>query len=232
LSLRSPSEFSAHLAAALFTPGRSRSFPAQHPFLGFRPLQRLPAQSSGTTKRIELPELHRPAPPGFLNLLTPLCPPRACRPSFMPDPLLGFDLQSFPPPVQPHAVSGAVALLSFETCPRSSSRSRRPCALAETETPDQQLLSNGLQQIPSPSGLCSTRKSATSLRRVRPRGARSSPGFHPLQGLLPRRNDVTFITPPLLELPSGAIARSFGRPFRVFLRGGIGSSRKRDRLPS
>jgi hypothetical protein len=34
----------------------------------------------------------------------------------MPDPLLGFTLQSFAPPVQPYAVSGAVALLPLE-CP-------------------------------------------------------------------------------------------------------------------
>jgi hypothetical protein len=32
----------------------------------------------------------------------------------MPDPLLGFALQSFVPPVQLYAVSGAVALLSLE----------------------------------------------------------------------------------------------------------------------
>jgi hypothetical protein len=31
----------------------------------------------------------------------------------MPDPLMGFALQSVPPPVQPYAVSGAVALLSL-----------------------------------------------------------------------------------------------------------------------
>jgi hypothetical protein len=32
----------------------------------------------------------------------------------MPDPLLGVSLQSFAPPVQPFAVSGAVALLSLD----------------------------------------------------------------------------------------------------------------------
>ena len=31
----------------------------------------------------------------------------------MPDPLLGFTLQSFAPSVQPYAVSGAVALMSL-----------------------------------------------------------------------------------------------------------------------
>jgi hypothetical protein len=31
----------------------------------------------------------------------------------MPDPLMGFTLQSFAPPVQPYTVSGAVALMSL-----------------------------------------------------------------------------------------------------------------------
>jgi hypothetical protein len=112
------------------------------------------------------------------------------------------------------------------------SRNRHPRALAETETLEQPLPSDGLPQTPSPSGLCSTRKSATFLRWFRPSEARSSPGIHPLQGVLPHRKGTTFTVPPLLRLSSKAIARSFGRPFRVFLRGGMGSSRKRDRLPS
>jgi hypothetical protein len=76
-----------------------------------------------------LPTPSRPAPPGFLNLMTPLCPPRACRPCFVPDPLLGFTLQSLAPPVQPHAVSGAVALLSFESRFPPPSRDRRQAPL-------------------------------------------------------------------------------------------------------
>jgi hypothetical protein len=43
-----------------------------------------------------------------------LDPPRACWPCFMPDPLMGFALQSFAPPAQPYAVSGAAALLTLE----------------------------------------------------------------------------------------------------------------------
>jgi hypothetical protein len=50
----------------------------------------------------------------------------------MPDPLMGFSLQSVAPPVQPFAVSGAVALLSLE---RISSRPERPAAVASTEVP-------------------------------------------------------------------------------------------------
>jgi hypothetical protein len=43
--------------------------------------------------------------------------------------------------------------------------------------------------MPSPSRLYSTRESATSSRRFRPDQARSSLGFPPLQGALPRWND-------------------------------------------
>jgi hypothetical protein len=43
---------------------------------------------------------------------------------------MGFALQSFPPPVQPHAVSGAVALLSLV---RSSALPGSPLAVATTE---------------------------------------------------------------------------------------------------
>jgi hypothetical protein len=49
----------------------------------------------------------------------------------MPDPLLGFTLQSFAPPVQPHAVSGAVALMSLGW---SSEPPEPPVAVASAET--------------------------------------------------------------------------------------------------
>jgi len=48
----------------------------------------------------------------------------------MPDPLLGFALQSFAPLVQPYAVSGAVALLSLK---RPSVLPESPSAVATTE---------------------------------------------------------------------------------------------------
>jgi hypothetical protein len=50
----------------------------------------------------------------------------------MPDPLMGFTLQSFSPPVQPYAVSSAVALLSLE---RHSNLPERLAAVASAETP-------------------------------------------------------------------------------------------------
>jgi hypothetical protein len=104
----------------------------------------------------------------------------------MPDPLMGFALQSFTPPVQPFAVSGAVALLMLERLPfhpRPGSLSREPKFRAKTTAPHV----GGPSERPSPSGLCSTRESATSRRRVRPARARGSPGIPPLQGVPPRR---------------------------------------------
>jgi hypothetical protein len=48
----------------------------------------------------------------------------------MPDPLMGFALQSFPPLVQPFAVSSAVALLSLK---RASDLPESPLAVANAE---------------------------------------------------------------------------------------------------
>jgi hypothetical protein len=229
LSLRSPSEFTAHLAAVFVPPDRSRSSLTRHPLMRFPPLQRFPAQGSGAQW------LNFPGPTG-LRLQVFSTSWRFCvRPE--PASLISCWIRSWGSPFR--ALLLSCSRTPFPT-PFPSCRSKPdptaftkslPCALAETETPEQQLPSNGLQQAPSPSGLCSTRESATSLRLFRPPGARSSPGIHPLQGFLPHRHSTTFIAPPLLGLPSEAIARSIGRPFRVFLRRDS-SSRKRDRLPS
>jgi len=59
-----------------------------------------------------------------------LDPPRACRPCFMPDPLMGFALQSFPPPAQPYAVTGAAPLMALSS-PAEPSRPR-PGEVADT----------------------------------------------------------------------------------------------------
>jgi hypothetical protein len=62
----------------------------------------------------------------------------------MPDPLLGFDLQSFSPPVQPYAVSDAVALLAFLKPPGSAFRKLASSASAETATANLLLPSGSL----------------------------------------------------------------------------------------
>jgi len=51
-----------------------------------------------------------------------------------------------------------------------------------------------------PSGFCSTRKSATYLGGLDQYKHTALLGLPPLQGFLPRSNDVTFITSPLMQL--------------------------------
>jgi hypothetical protein len=219
LSLRSPSEFSAHRAAALVRPGRSRSSGARRPPLGFAPLQRLPAQGSGTT-RAGLPTPDRPAPPGFLNLLTPRSAPSlpalfraGSAHGVHPSELCSSRAAAHRLRCRcPHVVSKALS----RRFPATSSL--HPCRNMGSVRPP---LSGDLPGSPPPSGLCSTRESATSLRLFTPPGARSSPGIHPLQGLLPHRNGTTFIAPPLMGLPARSTNQPRGRPFRVFLRGEI-----------
>jgi hypothetical protein len=52
----------------------------------------------------------------------------------MPDPLMGFALQSFPPLVQPFAVSDACAFLTFRD---SSNRPESLLFVADAEAPRQ-----------------------------------------------------------------------------------------------
>jgi hypothetical protein len=87
-----------------------------------------PSASSRSQQRRELA---RSANPTALRLQVfstswRLHPPRACRPCFMPDPLLGCTLQSLVPPAQPFVVPNAVPLLAFE--PPSGSFSAREFA--------------------------------------------------------------------------------------------------------
>jgi hypothetical protein len=106
----------------------------------------------------------------------------------MPDPLLGFSLQSLAPLAQPHTVSSAVALVSLccrVLAPELRSSRREGRSPAPTRSaPHMETTS----QQPSPSGLCSMRESATSHRRFRSVRARSSLGLVALQGFLPRVN--------------------------------------------
>jgi hypothetical protein len=139
---------------------------------------------------------------------------------------VGFALQSFAPPAQPHTVSGAVALLSLKDLRPTAFKKLISVALPKRGAKCQ-LPSGGLVQASSPSGLYSTRESATSLRLFTPPGARSSPGIHPLQGLPSHRNGTAFTTPPLMGLSVRTTNRPRGRPFRVLLPGEIGLSLSR-----
>jgi hypothetical protein len=115
-----------------------RTLVLDHDFLpgGSSPLQRFPHMR----QRLFWPGLPRPTTSVF-RFSQPLdaLPPHACRPYFMPDPLMGFPLQSFIPLKQPFAVSSVDALLVLDN----------PFMLS------------------SPSGLYSTRESATDNQRFR-----------------------------------------------------------------
>jgi hypothetical protein len=123
-------------------------------------------------------------------------------PYFRPDPLLGFSLQSLVPPAQPHAVSGAVALVSLGhrpyPRPAPSRRSRSSAPVARPQA---------VGEAP-PSGPCSTRESDRPGRWFRPTRARSSLGIHPLQGTPSRWNGTAFTAPPLLWLPQPTSGRN------------------------
>jgi hypothetical protein len=96
-------------------------------------------------------------------------PPRACRPCFMPDPLLGLHPPELFPLAQPYVVSDAVPLLSLGD----------PGLLAHRRAPKCSPIGR-LRWPPSPTGVCSTRESATEHRRFRPMtSAQLSWAFHP-----------------------------------------------------
>jgi hypothetical protein len=92
----------------------------------------------------------------------------------------GFALQSIAPPAQPYAVSGAATLMTL----RRPAAASQP-ALANRRNGPPSPASGKPAKRPSPSGFCSTRESATRPRRVRPVGARSSPGLFRPPGCFP-----------------------------------------------
>jgi hypothetical protein len=94
----------------------------------------------------------------------------------MPDPLLGFALQSFSPLAQPHAVSSTVPLLTLgppaKPHDRESTTSQTP-RMCASRTPGHHVEP---AKLPPPSGSCSTRESATDSGVLDPNRHRSSPG--------------------------------------------------------
>jgi hypothetical protein len=108
----------------------------------------------------------------------------------------GCALQSFAPPVQPYAVSGAPPLLTFKRA-RPPLHQLRPRPPKRTATKPAYGTAPG---TPPPSRVCSTRESATRRQRLNRRRARSSPGLCALQGSLPPWNGPAFTAPPLMGL--------------------------------
>jgi hypothetical protein len=109
----------------------------------------------------------------------------------------GCTLQSFAPPLQPHAVSGAVALLSFRRTRRPAPLHRRAirrppavrvCPIAEAPgvSPGSAAAFRALLHI----GVHHFATGGLGRRR-----ARSSPGLLALQGVPPRRSGTAFTVP-------------------------------------
>jgi hypothetical protein len=108
----------------------------------------------------------------------------------------GSALQSFTPPVQQYTVSGALPLLAFKRARPPLHQLRRPPPKRTATNP----ACGTAPGTPPPSGVCSTRESATWRRRLSRRAARSSPGLCALQGSLPHWNGPAFTAPPLMGL--------------------------------
>jgi len=154
-------------------------------------------------------------------------PLRACWPCFMPDPLMGFTLQSFVPPAQPYAVSGACCPPDVQFARKDPRMKRRA---GHRSTSNKRNNHNvGPAKHPSPTGRCSTRKSATVQRWFRPPRARSSPGSFPLQGVPPRRNERGLHrTSPHVVCTQGASDPCTTTPGCHFLRGWLVSLKTAD----
>jgi hypothetical protein len=183
LSFRPPSECATRRAAGVPFATEVAPEPSAPP-VRFRPLQRLPARGSGTNKVTEPPKLDRPPPTGFLNLVAS---------SSAPDLLALFHARSAPGVHPPELCSfRAAARRLRRRCPpvvgmiRRSARAaggRRKRRNAAPNPPPSHV--DEPSKRPSPSGLCSTRKSATSHRRFRPTRSAwlswdsSPPGFSP-----------------------------------------------------
>jgi hypothetical protein len=152
----------------------------------FLPLQRFPARGSGcsrtgvpTSGRLRLQvfstswRFNRPEPAGLVS----------CRIRSWGSPFRAFLLpcsRSPSPAPLPSCCWNAFRLTRGPTA-RREHRNAAP----ETTAPHV----GDSSERPSTSGLCSTRESATSLRRVRPAASAWLSWDSPLQGVLPRRAD-------------------------------------------
>jgi hypothetical protein len=121
----------------------------------------------------------------------------------------GCALQSFAPPVQPYAVSGAAPLLSLR-------HTRWPLhrAPASGRRSDHQWvpgMRNDPGSAPRLQGFAPHESPLPPPRLLHRHRGRSSPGLRALQGSLPRWSGPAFAVPPLMGLPrSGANDRPTG----------------------
>jgi hypothetical protein len=106
----------------------------------------------------------------------------------MPDPLMGFTLQSFLPPAQPYTVSGACCPHDVQSCPQRPTDETLCAAPKHLERTKQPYMWDP-QNTPRLQGVAPRGNPLTVQQWFRPPRARSSPGSFPLQGIPPRRNE-------------------------------------------
>jgi hypothetical protein len=172
------------------------------------PLQRLPVLGSGT-KVTELPELDRPTPSGFLNLV-------ASSSAHGPAGLVSCQIRSWGSPFKalllPCSRTPSPAPLPScrwnapSSCPNSCWSSRVPKHRARPPAPHKWA---GRRIIPRLQGFAPHESPPPRPGCLHRSKARSSPGIRPLQGFHPRRNGTAFTVPPLMRFPVGR-KRPFG----------------------
>ena len=183
MSFRPPTECATRRAAGVPFATEVAPEPSAPP-VRFLPLQRLPVWGSGTIKVTEHPKLDRPPPTGFHNLMAS---------SSAPDLLALFHARSAPGVRPSELCSSRAAVRRLRRrCPHvvevilrsiRAAGGRRKRRNAAPNPPPSHM--DGPSKRPSPSGLCSTRKSATSHRLFRPTRSAwlswdsSPPGFSP-----------------------------------------------------
>lgn len=134
----------------------------------------VPTAHSGEWVRITRVFLTRHLPP--LEFETPLaaCSPSRLPPIFQSGALVGFTLQGFAPPAQPHPLSETVAFMAFHEA-TGTVLGRWTDGTASRRGP----WNPQVQTARPPSRHCSTREPVSVARRLGPAMGRSPPGFHP-----------------------------------------------------
>jgi hypothetical protein len=124
------------------------------------------------------------------------CPPRACWPYFMPDPLMGFTLQSVPPLARPYAVSGAIPLMTLG--PPAKPRDRIPTPLHRSAQEQRNGYVRDPQSIPRLQGVAPRESPPPTDGGLDRRRHVALMGLSSFRVLTPAGMSVAFTTPPLM----------------------------------
>lgn len=176
----------------------------------FHPLQRLSARGSGITAGFPRPDDLRLQ---VFSTSWRFHPPRAPRPYFMPDPLLGFR----PPELSSSAAGDRCLHRSIPSCRQPRRRDltllsvRRRAYLGNASVSGTARLKPD-ERAPT-SGACSTGESASRTPAVKPDERAQLSWASTLQGIPPRRPGPAFAAPPLSQLAApGPKARHCSAP--------------------